>query len=78
VVENAISSEPDSPAVTNQAMRDAVYSHWILPRPTANKIEMRGLLEEFGWTGGETLGDWMLTLPEDKLAAIADAVAGIA
>jgi hypothetical protein len=76
--ESAPIPEPDSPAVTNQAMRDAVYSHWILPRPTANKIEMRGLLEEFGWTGGETLGDWMLTLPEDKLAAIADAVAGIA
>lgn len=64
-------------ADTNQAMRDAIYSHWIRPRPTDAMIEMRGLLDEFGWKGGESLGDWLLEQPDDKLAAIGDAVAGI-
>lgn len=68
----------DSPKERHQAMRNAIYAHWSMPRPTPNKIEMRGLLEEFGWDGGSTLGDWMLGLDEMKLAAIADAVAGIA
>jgi hypothetical protein len=80
--ENAPIPEPEAAAESaqerHQALRNAVYAHWILPRPTGNKIAMRELLEEFGWTGGDTLGDWLLPLHEDKLAAIADAVAGIA
>lgn len=66
--------EPDG-APTNLQMRSAIYEHWVRPRPTHIKIEMRGLLEEFGWTSGDTLGDWLLGLPDDKLAAIGDALA---
>jgi hypothetical protein len=75
--ESAPIPEPDDPKERSQAMRNAIYQHWILPRPTANKIELRGLLEEFGWTSGDTLADWLLPLPEDKIAAIAEAVAGV-
>jgi hypothetical protein len=67
---------PAAPA-SNQAMRDAVYQHWIKPRPTANKIEMRGLLDEHGWHGDQSLGDWMLTLTDDQLAKIGDAIKDI-
>jgi hypothetical protein len=75
----AVIPEPDAPdpRAANQALRNAVYSHWIKPRPTANKIAMRELLDEFGWKGEQSLGDWLLTLPDDKLAAVGDAVAGI-
>jgi hypothetical protein len=67
---------PAAPA-SNQAMRDAIYQHWIKPRPTANKIEMRGLLDEHGWHGDQSLGDWMLTLTDDQLAKIGDAIKDI-
>jgi hypothetical protein len=76
--DDALIPEPVDPKAANQAMRNAIYSHWIKPRPTAQKIELRGLLEDFGWTGGDTLADWLLPLSDDKLAAIADAVAGVA
>jgi hypothetical protein len=35
---------------------------------------MRGLLESFGWTTGETLGDWLLMQDDAKLAQIEDAL----
>jgi hypothetical protein len=65
------------PRAANQAMRDAAYQHWLRPRPAAFKIAMRGILEDFGWDGGLALGDWLLTLPDDKLAAVCDALAGV-
>lgn len=65
----------DDPEAQSLAIRSAVYQHWILPRPTDNKIVMRRILEDFGWTTGETLQDWMLDLPLDKLTAINDAMA---
>lgn len=68
---------PDDPAVASQAMRNAAYAHWIMPRPTGNKVAMRELLTEFGWGDGETLADWLLTLPDDKLAAVCDGLAAI-
>ena len=65
------------PRAANQAMRDAAYQHWLHPRPAAFKIAMRGILEDFGWDGSLALGDWLLTLPDDKLAAVCDALAGV-
>ena len=66
---------PD-PRAANQAMRDAIYQHWVMPRPTAYKIEMRGLLDEHGWHGDASLGDWLLTLDDATLARVADSIAG--
>lgn len=71
--ENAPIPEPAA-GDTHLALRNAIYNHWLLPRPAANIIAMRGLLNDFGWKGDQQLGDWLLGLPEDKLAAIADAV----
>lgn len=67
----------DSAKERHQAMRNAIYGHWSMPRPTANKIEMRTMLEGFGWTNGDTLGDWLLGLDELTLASIADAIVSI-
>jgi hypothetical protein len=75
---SAESAPIPEPARDNQAMRNAIYEHWIRPRPMAIKIEMRGLLESFGWNDGSTLGDWLLDQPDDKLAAIGDALAAYA
>jgi hypothetical protein len=75
--ENAPIPEPVAPEDANQAMRNAVYQHFIRPRPPHAAIEMRGLLDEFGWKGGESLGDWMLGLEQDKLVAVSDAMAGL-
>lgn len=65
----------DSAKQRHQDVRNAIYSHWSLPRPPEVKIEMRGLLSEFGWDGGATLGDWMLGQDIEKLNKIADALA---
>ena len=70
-------SPEDSAKARHQELRTAIYGHWSMPRPADLKIEMRGLLNEFGWDGGLTLGDWMLGLELADLEKINEAVRSI-